>query len=327
MNKTITVAVAVYKVEKYLARCVDSILNQTFTDFELLLIDDGSPDSCGEMCDSYALKDERVRVIHQQNEGIARVRKRAVQETESEYITFIDSDDFVNEKYLEILYASLKENDADISMCCFSMFDDTGLPKVDDYNKVSCKVLNGVGALTEMSDFSNNDYIKYIVVWNKLIKRSLFDGVVFPDGKLHEDEDATYKLFYKSKKIVVCDAVLYYYYKNNEGIMRSASNLIKTDVFDVFEEKVKFFSDKPEFKQVYLSLVDMGYEIYNDRWDKLKHSQDNKEICEKVKNRFIDYYKRYKKIVKPSYKKYFEFYMTLHPRLKWYYKLMSHFEK
>lgn len=327
MKKTITVAVAVYKVEKYLTRCVDSILNQTFTAFELLLIDDGSPDSCGEICDSYALKDERVRVIHQKNAGLAEVRNVAVHEATCDYITFIDSDDFVNEKYLEILYSSIKENDADISMCCFSLFDDKNLPKKNNFDKVKFKVLDGAGALRAMTDFSDNDYIKYIVAWNKLIKRSLFDEIVFPAGKLHEDEATTYKLFYKSKKVVVCDAALYYYYRNDEGIMRSESNLIKTDVFDVFEEKVKFFSDKPEFKQVYLSLVDMGYEIYNDRWDKLKHSQDNKEICEKVKNRFIDYYKRYKKIVKPSYKKYFEFYMTLHPRLKWYYKLMAHFEQ
>lgn len=327
MKKQITVAVAVYKVEKYLARCVDSILNQTFTDFGLLLIDDGSPDSCGEICDSYALKDERVRVIHQKNAGLAEVRNIAVREADTEYITFIDSDDFVNERYLEILYSLIKEHDADISMCCFSLFDDKHPPEKNSFDKVRFKVLDGTGALRAMTDFSDNDYIKYIVAWNKLIKRSLFDGIVFPAGKLHEDEASTYKLFYKSKKVVVCDAALYYYYRNNEGIMRSESNLTKTDVFDVFEEKIKFFSDKTEFKEIYRSLIDMGYKIYYDRWNKLKQAQKNKEIFEEVQNRFIDYYKRYKKVVKPSYKKYFGFYIMLHPEFKLYYRLVARFER
>ena len=145
----ISVIVPVYKVEPYLARCVDSILAQTYTDFELILVDDCSPDNCGAMCDAYAEQDKRIRVIHKKNGGLSDARNVGIEFAKGDYITFIDSDDLVHPQTFELLMQSLKKSEAEISMCGFQRFTDA-IPCSHISAEDSWRVISGREACKEM---------------------------------------------------------------------------------------------------------------------------------------------------------------------------------
>ena len=174
----ISVIVPVYKVEKYLERCVDSILNQTYTDFELLLVDDGSPDNCGKMCDEYAEKDNRIFVIHQKNGGLSAARNTGInwfyEQNNSDYITFLDSDDWVHPDYLKILMDGITKNNVILSVCNY-----TRVTEIIPHEKFD----NVEYELTFPEDFLVNHSWQYNYAWGKLYHKSLFEDVRYPVGK------------------------------------------------------------------------------------------------------------------------------------------------
>lgn len=232
----ISVIVPVYKVENFLHRCVDSILCQTFRDFELILVDDGSPDSCGSICDAYAARDNRIHVIHQQNGGLSAARNTGIDwvmaHSHSHWLVFVDSDDWVHPRYLQQLYAAAEQTCCKISACGFSRTGGEPLPEGEDY---SIQTLSA-------DDYYCGDLHEGVtaVAWNKLYHRSLFKKLRYPIGKLHEDEFTTYKAVYQAGKIGVTPARLYAYYQNPEGIMRSDWNPRRMHVLEAFEEQIDF---------------------------------------------------------------------------------------
>lgn len=235
-NKPIlSIIVPVYNVEKYLARCLDSILAQTFTDFELIAVDDGSPDNCGNILDKYALKDERVKVIHKENGGLSSARNAGIDVAIGEYICFVDSDDYVSNVFVDRLYTLIKENDADISQCCFKQTsNDTEVSsnglEIDTYTNVEM-----------IKNLYNQSYVTSVVAWNKMYKKKIFADVRFPHGKIHEDEGTTYKLFYNAAKVVTTTEDLYFYYMADNSITRSGFSLKKLDYLDVLKERMEFY--------------------------------------------------------------------------------------
>ena len=240
----ISVIVPVYKVEKYLKRCVDSILSQTFTDFELILVDDGSPDNCPIMCDEYARRDKRVHVIHQVNGGLSAARNTGIDwafaNSDSEWLTFIDSDDWVHEKYLELLYRAVIETGASVSVCANQRTNGTSVEISE--NDLNHEVYN-----TEQ--FFCKDKVIAIVAWGKLYKKVDFLNIRYPVGRLHEDEFTTYKILFKYPRIAFIDAPLYAYFQNAEGIMRSDWSLKRlSHYYDALEEQIEFFL-KNEYKE------------------------------------------------------------------------------
>ena len=238
----ISVVVPVYKVEKYLNRCIDSILSQTFTDFELILVNDGSPDNCGEICDEYAKKDRRITVIHKENGGLSDARNAGIdwafKNSNSEWITFIDSDDWIDRRYLEILFNVAVENHVDVSVCDFlrtSNFEDT-----DTQENFTCQKW-------DVTDFFVEKNLNFVVAWGKLYKKSLFEKIRYPKGKLHEDEMTTYKVLFQRKNIVFTKLKLYNYFINDESIMgcERKSGFIpeKMDVVRAIEERLVYFKE------------------------------------------------------------------------------------
>ena len=178
----ISVIVPVYKVEKYLHECVDSILTQTFPDFELILVDDGSPDNCGKICDEYAEKDSRVRVIHQENQGLSGARNSGMDVARGEYIAFVDSDDRVDIRYLELLLAAVKDG-ADVAVCRHKEFTDgDSLP--DWEGNASIQSYGAVESLVLLYDGSPRMPVN---AWCKLFRRGRINDTRFPVGRLHED--------------------------------------------------------------------------------------------------------------------------------------------
>jgi len=224
-GELISVIVPVYNVEKYLERSVNSLLAQTYTDFEIILVDDGATDSSGTMCDSIDLCDERIRVIHKKNGGLSSARNAGLAIAEGKYVAFVDSDDAVSPNFLLMLYTAMSKVGADMSMCGKAVFKGDKYTEPDDVALPSVKVLSYRDYMGGL--FLNHD--TYIPTWNKLYKKSLFDGIKFPEGKLHEDTFTTYLCAKAANKIAVIPNKLYYYFYNEEGIAHSKFSFRRFD--------------------------------------------------------------------------------------------------
>lgn len=239
----ISVIVPVYKVEPFLDDCVKSILAQSFTDFELILVDDGSPDSCPAMCDLWAEKDSRIRVIHKENGGLSSARNAGLDVMRGEYLTFIDSDDTVSDDYLEKLYNALTEYNADVSVC--------GLIWRNSKSKCESKaptVVSGRETLLDPS-IGSDTRISVVSACTKLYKRHLFDNIRFPLGKLHEDQFVTYRVLYPCKTVAVIYETLYCYRDNSSSITHSFS-LARYDNMLALDEAASFYESKGD-KELY----------------------------------------------------------------------------
>ena len=246
----ISVIVPVYNVEPYLRRCVDSILAQTFTDFELILVDDGSPDNCGEICDEYAARDERVVVIHKKNGGLSDARNAGIDwafaNSDSECITFIDSDDWVYCDYLNYLFKAVKDNCLELSICTY---DET-----DTLYPVSTEFYDYSNQIVETESFFCNNRINAVIACGKLYSKTSFEDIRFPVGKLHEDEFTTYKLLFKHKEVAFVDLPLYHYYINTSSITKSKWNLKRLDAIDALEQQLCFFKSNSFEKAYFFTL-------------------------------------------------------------------------
>lgn len=233
----ISVIVPIYKVEPYLKRCVDSILGQTFTDFELILVDDGSPDNCGAICDEYAEKDERVKVIHQANGGLSAARNAGIDyafsNSNSEWLTFIDSDDWVHNHYLASLLNAANKNKSDISICGF--IGTKGEEPILSSNPFYFKKMS-----TET--FYLDHYSNAIIACGKLYKKSCFENIRYPIGRIYEDGFTTYKILFKYNKILFIPSPLYFYFTNTDGIMHRKFSLKNYEGILAREERIEFFN-------------------------------------------------------------------------------------
>lgn len=236
---TISVIVPVYRVEKYIRRCVDSILAQSFRAYELILVDDGSPDYSGAICDEYATRDPRIRVIHKENGGLSSARNVGIDAASGEYLFFMDSDDIIHPDTLRILYECIGKTGAEISVGDFTRFSEedaiTFLPWDENYT-----VLTNLEALNAFFD-GRGSLHSLVSACCKLIHRNLFGDIRFPVGRLFEDEFTTYKLYYHSTKIVFCGVTLYYYFVNDDGITRNLTMDKRFDEYDAQWERIEFF--------------------------------------------------------------------------------------
>ena len=240
----ISVIVPVYNTEPYIHRCVNSILAQTFTDFELILVDDASPDNCGVICDEYAEKDARVHVIHQDNAGLSAARNAGIDwafaNSNSEWISFIDSDDWVADNYLQALYWGVIDSKLPISSCGFIKIKES--IEIDD-TEIQYQIIN-----TE--DYYTQNRTNCIIACAKLYKKDCFRNIRYPVGKIHEDEFITYQILFSVPQVSVIDATLYYYYINFNGIMHTKWSKDRLAAYDAQLEQMTYF-DKNGFHKAY----------------------------------------------------------------------------
>jgi len=246
--------VPIYNVENYLRKCIDSIINQTYNNLEIILVDDGSPDNCGKICDEYAEVDSRIKVIHKENGGLSDARNVGIDVATGKYIAFIDSDDYIDKCFIEYLCTLCKKNDAYIAECDFVKFYDDKIEIINDEKEEF--IFNNKEMINRI--YNEESYIKTVIVWNKLYKTSLFKDIRFPKGKIHEDEFTTYKLYWNSNnRIAVTNKKLYYYRYNQESIMGSKFSLRRLDYIQALEERLKFFKNKNQ-----IDLYDKTLELY-----------------------------------------------------------------
>ena len=214
----ISIIVPVYNVKDYLSKCLQSICGQTYKNLEIILIDDGSSDGSGELCDLFAQRDGRIKVIHQANAGQSAARNRGLAVAQGEFLGFVDSDDWIEPDMYEFLYHLLKENGADISIC--SHYIETA---------VKTRVKHSSG---QFSSFSREEAIRTLVedkrirnyMWDKLYKRQLFAGIYFPVNRVFEDIAVSYQIFYKTQKVVMQDCPKYHYVIREGSAMQGKYN-------------------------------------------------------------------------------------------------------
>ncbi len=236
----ISVIVPVYNTEKYLSRCVDSILCQTLEDFELILIDDGSTDLSGTICDEYAAVDHRITVIHQKNMGQAAARNTgldsALEKEDCEWIAFVDSDDAVHPQMLELLYKKISgTSEKTVAGDCL-LFHGAEAPTSENVREDSVKT---VSMLPE-EFYVGCPYLE-TVSWGKLYHRSCFESIRYPEGKMHEDRFVTYKIIFSLSSVLHIEYPLYYYFHNPDGITKSRWKPGRLTAFEAFSEQLDFF--------------------------------------------------------------------------------------
>lgn len=238
MSKIISIIVPVYNVEQYLKTCMESILNQTYQDIEVILVDDGATDSSGKMCDYYAAADKRVKVIHKENGGLSDARNKGISQASGEYIMFVDSDDIVSLDYVEYLWNMLEDTSADIAIC----------DPVHCYPDKNCnfesetlrKVFKPEDAIVEM--LYQRSFL--VAAWGKLYKKEFFCDINFPYGMLFEDSAIMYKIFDKAKKIVYGNAKLYGYMHRDGSITTKKFSKRDCDILTICDQLTEYMSGR-----------------------------------------------------------------------------------
>lgn len=226
MSELISIIVPVYDVELYLEKCVKSIQNQTYTNLEIILVDDGSPDRCPEICDRLADCDSRIKVIHKENGGLSDARNAGLDIARGNYISFIDSDDYISEQMFEKLHHRIQEDCSDIAVCNIAYIDIDG--------NILDKRTNDVdeGCLDELQfwiELYGTNYTYCVVAWNKLYRKELFDDIRYDCGKIHEDELIIHKIINKCERISFLKEKMYFYLQRNQSIMGKPFSIKRLD--------------------------------------------------------------------------------------------------
>lgn len=231
----VSIIVPVYKVEDYLTECVNSLIAQTYRDIEIILVDDGSPDHCPEMCDGVAKHDSRIRVVHKENGGLSSARNAGIKMAKGELMAFVDSDDYVDERFIETLVKALHDTEADVAAVDIVEFSDEA-PLKQNCNSVGYKVLTQKQAFMEIL---HNGSIKS-VVWNKIYRTKLVKSILFEAGRLHEDEFFTTRMLQQVNRIAFIEDGLYFYRQREGSIMSSFNSRLVVDGLDANMERASF---------------------------------------------------------------------------------------
>lgn len=242
-EELISIVVPVYNVEDYLDKCILSIVNQTYSKIEIILVDDGSIDESARICDEWKKKDERIVVIHKENGGLSSARNVGVKIAKGDYIGFVDSDDYVDLQMYEKLYFTMKKNNADMVICDYYFLDEDGQKLEDEESFIIDEVLNRNQAFQKL-DMSKQNYWRYVTAWNKLYKREILEKVRFREGKIHEDEFSIHHFIEKCNKIITIKDKLYFYVKHEGSITTSKFSLKRLDAVEAVLDRYYFFKDK-----------------------------------------------------------------------------------
>lgn len=274
----ISVIVPVFDVEKYIHRCIDSILNQSFSNFELLLVDDGSTDDSGNICEEYALKDSRVKVIHQKNAGQAAARNTGVKEAKGEWIAFIDSDDAVNHSILKTLFDIVTKNCVKLAAC--SVVEGETEP-LGFYNADSAT--ERIIETTEDGIFNlcANEKYYYWIACGKLIHKSILLKHPFTEGRFFEDNAVVCKWLYEAEKIAITDSPHYFYFVNPEGTTKKPFTEKQLDVLWAFSEQIKYF-DALNYKKMTAHILARYFEISSVMYFRAKH-EGGEDFLKRIK--------------------------------------------
>lgn len=246
----VSIIIPIYKVEPYLRRCLNSIVNQTYVNLEIILVDDGSPDRCPAICDEYAAKDLRIIVIHKENGGLSDARNAGLDICTGEYISFVDSDDWVENKYIETLISSALLQDADIVIGSYDLIR-------NNKSEASEPFQNGMFSKKEVFFKIITAQTTHLgISWGKLYKKNILEGERFPVGKTQEDNYTSYKFIYKANRICCVDRVLYHYFQREHSISKTDTS---NNFMDVVKEQFDFLLEKKEYELAEFTALKLGW--------------------------------------------------------------------
>lgn len=278
----ISVIVPIYKVEDYLNRCILSLVNQTYKNLEIILVDDGSPDDCPEMCDKWKARDERITVVHQKNGGLSSARNTGLDAATGNYVFFLDSDDYVSPYALEKLIEVTSGTDADmvISNCIKGTDEHYIFPK----SQLTVEVLSAKDTVCRIYE-SSDASIQYGIACGKLYKKCLFDNIRYPQGKIFEDMYVTHRVIARCSTIAVINDSLYYYYQRPHSIINESFNIKKLDYLDACKDRIKHFKDYGWF-----DISEVAYDEYLHsliwEYSRVRDILRNKEVMRDIKERY-----------------------------------------
>lgn len=264
----ISIIVPVYNVEQYLSKCIESLTKQTLKDIEIILVNDGSTDDSVRICKEYMSRDNRIKLINKINGGLSDARNEGIKIAKGKYIGFVDSDDWVDINMYNNLYDIARKSKADIVQCDFLMVYDEKFSLSDTLEGKKVYIQEPIEYLYK------GEYVKNIVVWNKIFKKELFDEIEFPVGKVHEDEFTTYKLLMKAKLMVETDFKMYFYRQREGSITNSGFSIKRLDILQALEERKQYFKTNNKYdlakitdekkcgllKQIYLEVMSKDVE-------------------------------------------------------------------
>ena len=288
MNSLISVIIPVYKVEAYLTACVESVLRQTYQNFELILVDDGSPDNCPQMCDAFAARDSRIRVIHKENGGLSSARNAGIEIARGKYLAFLDSDDLWSPLFLERLYRAIQETGADFSVCLFRQFSETPAVLTPDESKTEL--------LTQRQAFEcffNERNVNMVVAPNKLYRRHLFDAVRYPVGQIHEDEAVIHEIIGAAPTVAWVSEEHYLYREAPNSITTSKFSLKRLDEMYAKEQRIRWFESHSmsdwanRTRVIYLSNL---MRLYRTTQQELDDKTAARKVCRKLYETFRSVY-------------------------------------
>lgn len=271
----ISIIIPIYKVEPYLRRCLDSIVNQTYTNLEIILVDDGSPDNCPQICDEYAAKDNRIVVIHKENGGLSDARNAGLDICKGKYISFMDSDDWVSLEYINELYSSIKETHADIAIVNHKHV--TSFPSKEIQEKRRIKLFSKQQALFKLIA---EQHQPFVVSWGKLYRKNLFSNIKFPIGKCHEDEFTSHLLINAASKVVYSNKIMYFYYQRPDSITRENHIL---DIIETFENRLHFTIKNNLSDLIPYAASNLCWKYLNFCYEKYLNKEEYKQILDKAK--------------------------------------------
>ena len=240
----LSIIVPIYNVEKYLPRCIESILNQTFREFELILINDCSTDNCKEICEKYKKIDSRIIVVNKKNGGVSSARNFGIDISRGEYIGFVDPDDFIDANMYEILFNTANSYNSDMVICDYYKVSEYDIKKYEEIQ------LNNKGIIVE--NINNIDAIeriltvgeKFIFAWNKIYKRRLFENLRYNEGMIYEDEFLAHRILYRCNKVSIIEAKIYYYVQRKGSLINSPFTVRRFDKVYAIKDRVDFLREK-----------------------------------------------------------------------------------
>lgn len=289
-KELISVIIPVYKVEQYLDRCVKSVVDQTYKNLEIILIDDGSPDNCPQMCDKWAKSDFRIKVIHKKNGGLSSARNTGIEIARGKYIAFVDSDDYIQKEMYEKLCEVIDKHKADMAICNFLCVDEEGhLINGKNSNKaIKNETIYGREILTNR--IWEKQGWHWVVAWPRLYSCKLFENICFPVGKLHEDEFTAHLFWDKCKKVICVEEAYYNYVQRTDSITNEKYSVKRLDIAEALLERLRFMIDNNYSEESIHSCYNLYYSVLIEAYRMLNIKDKN------VKRRYKELQCLYKKI-------------------------------
>jgi glycosyltransferase involved in cell wall biosynthesis len=288
MQPLISVIVPVFKVEKYIEKCINGIRNQTYRNLEIILVDDGSPDESGHICDALAKQDDRIKVIHKENGGAATARNAGLDAMTGAYIAFVDADDYMEPSYIGTLYQLIEDHDAEAAICGFTTVDENGTAMtIDTLHASQEDSISGIQIRTG-SDIILQDlqgHWEHVAPWGKLFRADQYQGIRYPAWFAHEDEPVFVQVFDRIKKVAITEEKLYYYVQHSGSLMNTAySEKDRATYLAMWRERLEYYQDGSQAHAMLLGRVRQAYVAWNVLYLSLHADQMTKQQQKEMKH-------------------------------------------